>query len=62
MGIKNECFGCTKRYIGCHSSCESYAQFREERNKMIESRAAKKRAYPEHKLSIRKNIFSTHMR
>ena len=27
--IDNQCFNCTDRKIGCHSTCESYKQFRE---------------------------------
>lgn len=25
--MKNECYGCTDRYVGCHSKCERYADF-----------------------------------
>ena len=26
--MKNSCKGCPKRHPGCHSDCESYAQYR----------------------------------
>lgn len=27
--IKCECKGCTKRFVGCHSTCESYKKHKE---------------------------------
>ena len=27
---KNDCYGCEKRQVGCHSKCESYIQFKKE--------------------------------
>lgn len=27
---KNSCKGCQKRKLNCHSTCETYAQYREE--------------------------------
>ena len=32
--MKNSCMDCTKRYIGCHSTCEEYKQF-VEKNKAV---------------------------
>lgn len=32
--MKNSCKDCTKRYVGCHSTCEDYKQF-VEKNKAI---------------------------
>lgn len=26
--IKNPCYGCEDRELGCHSSCEKYAEFK----------------------------------
>ena len=26
--MKTPCYGCTERRVGCHSSCEKYAQYR----------------------------------
>ena len=25
------CFNCEKRYVGCHSSCEEYAEFKDQK-------------------------------
>lgn len=25
---KSQCYGCTERYVGCHSKCESYKEFK----------------------------------
>lgn len=27
--MKSDCRGCTERKVGCHSSCEVYARFKE---------------------------------
>jgi len=27
---RNDCYGCTKRQVGCHATCESYKKFREQ--------------------------------
>lgn len=32
------CKGCTKRYVGCHSSCEIYAEYHEERQRIAKKR------------------------
>ena len=34
--MKNECYGCGKRYPGCHSECESYKALRAEIDKQNE--------------------------
>ena len=33
MIIESPCKGCDKRFVGCHASCESYKNFREELKK-----------------------------
>lgn len=35
------CKDCPERYLGCHSSCEKYQMFREERNKFNSEKKAK---------------------
>ena len=37
--MKNECYGCTNRYVGCHSECASYKAFREKCDTAIEERS-----------------------
>jgi len=37
-GRKNSCYGCTKRKVGCHATCEDYLQEREKRLKYLEER------------------------
>ena len=32
MKIKNKCFGCEKRTVGCHSTCEDYLEFRKQKD------------------------------
>jgi citrate lyase synthetase len=27
--MADNCYGCTKRYLGCHSKCEVYAKYKE---------------------------------
>lgn len=34
--VKCECKGCSKRTVGCHSTCDSYKKFREYRNHILE--------------------------
>lgn len=34
MSIKVPCQLCDKRYLGCHSSCEQYSQFKDESEEM----------------------------
>ena len=31
--MKNPCHNCEKRVVGCHSSCEDYKTFREEKDR-----------------------------
>lgn len=35
--MKAPCKDCPDREVGCHGKCESYAQFKAERNKEIET-------------------------
>jgi len=35
---KNNCLNCTKRCIGCHSTCESYLKFKSERELIYKNR------------------------
>ena len=30
MITNNKCLDCTKRHVGCHSTCEDYLKFRKE--------------------------------
>ena len=32
--MKNPCYNCQKRAVGCHSSCDDYKSFREEKDKL----------------------------
>lgn len=34
MGLFEACNGCTERYVGCHSTCERYAQASEKNEKI----------------------------
>ena len=36
--IKNNCKGCTIRYIGCHANCESYIGYSKECERIRENR------------------------
>lgn len=38
--MRNECYGCEKRHIGCHANCESYKAFCRERQRANEARRA----------------------
>lgn len=29
--MKNDCYGCERRHIGCHAECESYKRIKAER-------------------------------
>lgn len=42
MKIQCKCKGCTKRTVGCHSTCEDYKDFCEQQKK-IRERDAKER-------------------
>lgn len=33
--VKCECQGCTKRTLGCHSTCDSYKKYREYRDHIL---------------------------
>ena len=32
--ISNNCLHCKKRYLGCHSTCESYLKYKEQLEKI----------------------------
>ncbi len=32
--MKNPCYNCQKRVVGCHSTCDDYKSFREEKDKL----------------------------
>lgn len=36
MGKINCCYGCEKRYLGCHAECEEYKKQREELTRIRE--------------------------
>ena len=38
--INSKCKGCTKRVVGCHSTCEDYKEFRKELDKQNEAERA----------------------
>ena len=38
----NECLKCTKRYVGCHSNCETYKTFRTKLDKLKETKQQSK--------------------
>ena len=38
--MRNECYGCEKRHMGCHASCENYKAFCRERQRANEARRA----------------------
>lgn len=40
----NPCYKCTKRHIGCHSTCEGYKKYAEKTKKLNED-VKKRRAY-----------------
>ena len=46
---KSQCYGCTERYVGCHSKCESYKEFKskhdEEMRVQREAREKESRFY-----------------
>lgn len=39
-GVKSPCFDCQKRELHCHSHCESYEAFRQERMEVSKAKAA----------------------
>lgn len=36
------CKGCEKRYAGCHSECERYAEYSRERAEMLKARKSER--------------------
>lgn len=45
----NPCHNCKERYVGCHSNCQEYAEYRNELNKI----KAKKKATKDLELNIK---------
>jgi hypothetical protein len=41
----NECFNCTKRHVGCHSTCQSYISFKKESERIREKKFEEKGLY-----------------
>ena len=31
--LRNACYNCTERHVGCHSTCEKYAEYQKELEK-----------------------------
>lgn len=46
--VKCECQGCTKRTLGCHSTCESYERYREYRDHISKLKQAEHNLAPKH--------------
>lgn len=36
MNKSNLCYGCNKRYVGCHSECANYQEFKKKRNEAVQ--------------------------
>lgn len=36
--MNNSCLNCTERHTGCHSECESYLQFKQEKQLINDNR------------------------
>ena len=34
----NPCYGCKDRCVGCHSECESYSEYSDERKRMLKEK------------------------
>lgn len=32
--MKNTCFGCIERFVGCHSTCETYLDFKQQKEEL----------------------------
>lgn len=39
MSVRCLCKGCTKRYLGCHSTCKDYADYKAENAERYEKKA-----------------------
>ena len=50
--MKKSCKDCTDRYIGCHSKCETYIQFKKEKEE-INKKKEKERKINEDFYSVR---------
>ena len=43
--MKNSCYGCEKRRMGCHSTCEDYQKFKAEREAINQEKVKKRQVY-----------------
>lgn len=59
---KNQCKDCTKRHLGCHSTCEIYIAYRKEKDERNYWGWIERKEGQEVKRVRRKNMLSTHMR
>lgn len=59
----NECKDCTRRHLGCHSTCESYIAYRKAKDESNYWDWIKRKEGQEVKRCLhRKTILSTHMK
>lgn len=40
----NKCYGCQRRYVGCHIESEDYQKFRAEQDKVLKAKALDREA------------------
>lgn len=59
---KNQCKECAKRHLGCHSTCESYIEYRKEKDERNYWDWIGRKEGQEVKRVRRKNMLSTHKR
>lgn len=45
---KCECLGCTRRTLGCHSTCDSYKKYREYRDHILRLKQDEHTLAPKH--------------
>lgn len=45
---KCECQGCTKRKLGCHSTCDSYKKYREYKDHILKLRQDERNLAPKY--------------
>lgn len=43
--MKNSCYGCEKRRMGCHSTCEDYQKFKAERETINQEKAKRRQVH-----------------
>lgn len=56
-----ECRNCTERFIGCHSTCESYLEYRKAQDEILRNRYIQGTAKREKKKYVRhENVLTTH--